>query len=129
TGLLVRKLDDGLDASARDQFGRIRGAASRMARLLDGLGELSRAATTPLKRVPVDLSLLADWVIAEQQDAHPEREFQVTVQPGLATHGNEHLLKAMLSRIIDNARRFSRDDAPVIIDVAGRELDGVLHLS
>lgn len=129
TGLLVRKLEDGLDASARDQFGRIRGAASRMARLLDGLGELSRATTTPLKPVPVDLSLLADWVIAEQQDAHPEREFQVTVQPGLAAHGDEHLLKTMLARIVDNARRFSRDDAPVIIDVVGTEMDGVLRLS
>lgn len=127
--LLVRKLGDGLDATAHDHFGRIRGAVSRMARLLDGLGELSRADTALLKPVPVDLSLMADWVIAEQQDAHPEREFQVTVQPGLATHGDEHLLKIMLAQLVDNARRFSRDGAPVSIDVVGSAAGGMLHLS
>lgn len=127
--LLERKLGDGLDTNARDHLDRIRGAASRMARLLDGLAELSRASTAQMSEGPVDLSLLADWVAAEQQDAHPERDFVVTVQSGLTTRGDERLLKTMLGQIVDNARRFSHDGAPVTIDVAGCELDGMLRLS
>ena len=128
-GLLARKLDDALDDASRDHLGRIRGAAKRMARLLDGLSELSRAATAALRVVPVDLSLLADWVAAEQQDAHPEREFRVSVQSGLMTQGDERLLKTMLAQIVDNARRFSHDGAPVTVDVSGSEADGLLRVS
>lgn len=129
SSLLVQKVGDGLDASARDHLGRIRGAASRMASLLDGLAELSRAATAPMRPGPVDLSLLVDWVAAEQQDAHPEREFRVTVQPGLAAYGDEHLLKTLLTQLMDNARRFSHDGAPVTVDVAAEETDGLLRVS
>lgn len=128
-GLLTRKLGDALDDGSRDQLGRIRGAATRMARLLDGLSELSRAATAPIRRVAVDLSLLADWAAAEQQDAHPDREFRISVQPGLVTHGDERLLKAMLVQVLDNARRFSHACAPVTVDVSGSEADGSVRVS
>ncbi len=129
SGLLARKLGDEVDAAALDHLGRIRGAASRMARLLDGLTELSRAGTAEIRSTVVDLSLLAEWVAAEQQDAHPDREFQITVQSGLATQGDERLLKAMLAQMVDNARRFSHEGAPVVIEVAGEVVAGMLHLS
>ena len=128
-GLLARRLGDGLDDASRDQLGRIRGAASRMAKLLDGLSELSRAATTQLRPALVDLSLLADWAAAELQDAHPGREFRISVQPGLMTHGDERLLKTLLTQLFENARRFSHDGAPVTVDISGSEVDGLLRVS
>nr|WP_222566100.1 ATP-binding protein [Lysobacter antarcticus] len=129
SGLLARKLDEGLDATSRDHFGRIRAAAARMAGLLDGLAELSRASTAQVREGAVDLSMLADWVGAELQDAHPDREFVITVQPDLSARGDEHLLKTMLIQLLDNARRFSHDDGPVSVDVAGTQVDGMLQLS
>ena len=48
---------------------RIRAAAERMTSLLDALNELSRATGAEMKPGPVDMSLLADWVAAELQDA------------------------------------------------------------
>ncbi|KIQ97035.1 ATP-binding protein [Lysobacter sp. A03] len=129
SGLLARKLDEGLDATSRDHLGRIRGAAARMAGLLDGLAELSRASTAQMREGLVDLSMLADWVGAEQQDAHPDREFLITVQPGLSARGDERLLKTLLAQLLDNTRRFSHDDGPVSVDVAGTQADGMLRLS
>lgn len=128
-GLLARKLDEGLDATSRDHLDRIRGAASRMAGLLDGLTELSRASTAQIREGVVDFSMLADWAAAEQQDAHPEREFLITVQPGLAGRGDERLLKTLLGQLLDNARRFSPAEGPVTIDVVGTQADGMLRLS
>lgn len=129
SGLLARKLDEGLDTVSRDHLGRIRGAASRMAGLLDGLAELSRASTAQMRESAVDFSMLADWVAAEQQDAHPDREFVVTVQPGLTGRGDERLLKTLLVQLLDNARRFSPAEGPVTVDVAGTQADGMLRLS
>ncbi|QOW22077.1 MULTISPECIES: sensor histidine kinase [Lysobacteraceae] len=129
SGLLARKLDEGLDATSRDHLGRIRGAASRMSGLLDGLAELSRASTAQIRESLVDISMLADWVAAEQQDAHPDREFLITVQPGLGARGDERLLKTLLAQVMDNARRFSPDGGPVSVDVAGTQADGMLRLS
>ena len=128
-GLLARNLDEGLDESSRDHLGRIRASAARMSRLLDGLSELSRATTAPLRPGLVDLTLLADWVAAEQQDAHPGREFRITVQDGLTGHGDERLLKTMLVQLLDNARRFSHEGAPVTVDVSGHVADGLLHVA
>ncbi|QOW19543.1 hypothetical protein INQ41_00075 [Lysobacter ciconiae] len=128
-GLLERKLDGSLDPSSRDHLARVRGAATRMGGLLDGLTELSRASTAQLRDGVVDLSMLVDWVAAEQQDAHPDRQFVFTVQPGLTARGDERLLKAMLAQLVDNARSFTRHEAPVTVDVAGTHADGMLRVS
>ncbi|MGV8941928.1 MAG: sensor histidine kinase [Lysobacter sp.] len=129
SSLLVARAGDALDPIGRDHLGRIRQAAARMGSLLTALGELSRASVADLKPSPVDLSLLADWVAAELQDAHPEQTFQIRVQPGLSTRGDEHLLKLLLTQLLDNARRFTPEGEPVCVEIDGTGSDGVLRLS
>ncbi|GAB3387563.1 sensor histidine kinase [Lysobacter fragariae] len=109
-----------LDDAERDHLQRIRDAAARMTSLLEGLSELSRATRAELHPAEVDLSLLAEWAAAELREAWPERTWDITVQPGLVTHGDERLLKLMLTQLLDNARRFSITDAPVHVEVTGQ---------
>lgn len=108
-----------LDASERDQLRRVRAAAAGMSSLLDALGELSRATRAELTPIDVDLSLLADWVLAELQDADPHRRVQLQVQPGLFARGDERLLKLMLTQLLHNAWKFSGDADPIRIEVRG----------
>lgn len=108
-----------LDASERDQLQRVRAAAAGMSSLLDALGELSRATRAELTAIDVDLSLLADWVLAELQDADPHRRAQLHVQPGLFARGDERLLKLMLTQLLHNAWKFSGDADPIRIEVRG----------
>lgn len=108
-----------LDEIGREHLQRIRGAAARMAGMIDGLLELSRATRAELRPAPVDLSLLADWVGAELQDAHPERVAEVVVQPDLNTIGDERLLKTMLGQLMDNAWKFSSARDCARIEVGG----------
>jgi signal transduction histidine kinase len=129
SSLLANRAGDALDPTGRDHLARIRQAASRMGSLLAALGELSQAMVADLKPGPVDISLLADWVAAELQDAHPGRVFQVRVQPGLTARGDEHLLKLLLTQLLDNAWRFTPEDEPVRIEIDGRRADGRLLLS
>lgn len=117
--LLGQRLQDALDDTARDHLHRIRDAAARMGALLDSLQQLSQAGRSPLRHAAVDLSMLADWVGAELQDAEPGREAQVDVAPSLSVHGDERLLKDMLAQLLDNAWKFSRTRERVEIAVEG----------
>ena len=120
SGLLASRAGERLDATDQDYLSRIRAAASRMSGLLGALSELSRATRAELQPTPIDLSLLAEWVCAELQDADPGRQAQVAVQPGLACEGDERLVKLMLTQLLDNAWKFSRDNPTTRIEVTGQ---------
>ncbi|MDQ3228298.1 MAG: PAS domain S-box protein, partial [Pseudomonadota bacterium] len=57
-----------LQAEEQDYLQRILRASGRMACLVDGLSELSRVTTAQLAPAPVDLTLLAEWALAELQE-------------------------------------------------------------
>jgi signal transduction histidine kinase len=118
-----------LDAAERMHLSRIRAAATRMSGLLSALGELSRAASASMQAAPVDLSLLAEWVLAELQDAEPGRDVLIEVQPGLSTVGDERLLKQLLRALLENAWTFTRGVEIPRIEVRGRVVDGRLRMT
>ncbi|HEY5850654.1 MAG TPA: PAS domain S-box protein [Lysobacter sp.] len=120
SALLADRANDRLDDTDRDYLTRIRAAASRMSSLLSALNDLSYVTRTELKATTVDLSLLADWVGAELQDAEPQRRAEIHVQPDLQVGGDERLLKLLLVQLMDNAWKFSREREPIRIDVSGR---------
>ncbi|HEY0505145.1 MAG TPA: PAS domain S-box protein [Lysobacter sp.] len=119
SALLADRADDRLDDTDRDYLSRIRSAAARMSGLLSALNDLSYVTRAELKCGDVDLSLLADWVGAELQDAEPHRRAEIRVQPGLHVHGDERLLKLLLGQLMGNAWKFSRDREPIRIEVVG----------
>ena len=118
----------GIDDAGRDYLQRIRDSAARMGAMLDSLQELSSAGRAPLRFEQVDLSMLAEWVGAELQDAHPGRAAQIQVRPGLSVQGDEHYLKRMLAQLMDNAWKFSASRERVEIDVEGEQIGEIVHL-
>jgi signal transduction histidine kinase len=127
--LLEDRASAKLDAAERMHLSRIRAAATRMSGLLAALGELSRAASASMQAAPVDLSLLAEWVLAELQDAEPGRSIEVDVQPGLSVMGDERLLKQLLRALLENAWTFTRGVEHPRIAVRGGPVDGRLRIA
>ena len=127
-GLLEKRCGPQLDDGGRDHLQRIRAAAARMGSLLTGLGDLSTATRSELKPATVDLSMLADWVLAELQDAEPDRVADLEITPDLRVQGDERLLKLMLTHLLGNAWKFSRDRDVVRIQVVGEAREGRLHV-
>lgn len=119
-GLLERRAGDTLDETSRDYLARIRAASTRMGSLLAALSELSAVSRTEPQPAPVDLSLLAEWVVAELADTHPQRQVEVVVQPGLHVHGDERMLRQLLQRLLHNAWTFTADVADPRIEVTGQ---------
>lgn len=123
-GLLDEHHADGLTEEGRGYLQRIRNAAARMDGLIEGLLQLSHAARAVLQTQAVDLSLLAEWSLAELQDAAPGVRIEATVQPGLLATGDERQLKQVFDRLLHNACRFARGEGPVRIDVGGESAGG-----
>lgn len=118
-----------MDDTGRDYLQRIRDNASRMSDLIDGLLELSRATSADMNLQQVDLSLLAEWVGAELQDADPDKRARIDVQPELQTYGDERLLKSLFTQLLGNAWKFSAQRERVEIEVRGSALAEGLQLS
>lgn len=126
---LARTTEGQLDASAQEQLQRIHAASTRMGGLIDALVELARINRVVLRPALVDASLLAEWTLAELQDANPQRSVDVLVQPGLEVIGDERLLKVMLEQLLDNAWRFSSSRPQAWIRVEGERKGDRLFVS
>lgn len=124
---LVEK-DAGLGADSRHHLRRVRAGAARLGGLFDALLELSRAGRAELRLQPVDLGLIADWIVAELRDAEPARDAQLVMEAGLEVVGDERLLRSLMSQLLGNAWKFSRDRDHVSIRVSGERVGGRLHV-
>lgn len=127
--LLDQHAGAGLDATARDHLDRVRGAATRMSALIDGLLALSRAARAPLGVADVDASLLAEWTLAELQDADPTRAVELLVQPGIVVRGDERQLKLLFEQLLHNAWNFSRGRDRVHVAVTAQDMGDHVRIS
>ena len=114
--------------AALDHLQRIRAAAGQAGGLIDGLLETMRASRPPRAPGPVDISLLGDWICAELQDAAPTRAADVQVAPDLWAWGDEHALKQLLGKLLDNAWRFSAHRDRVRIELDGERVGDRMQL-
>jgi signal transduction histidine kinase len=129
TGRVADSAHERLTPGEREQLQRVRDAAKRMSDLLASLGELSRAGHAPLQAGEVDLSLLADWILADLQAADPGRAARLQVQPGLVAHGDDRWLRVMLAQLLGNAWKFSAAAETTRIEVAGERTASGLRLT
>jgi signal transduction histidine kinase len=123
---LLQRQGERLDEGSLAHVQRIRDAAARMGALIEALLEYSRVDRAELARAPVDLSLQAELVLAELQEAEPGRALQARVAPQLWALGDEAQLHGLMRELLRNAWRFSGD--LVEVEVGGERHDGRLRL-
>ena len=78
-----------------------------MGELIDSMLKLSQVSRTEIKPVMVDLYEMAEKVSKRLQEAHPDRQFLFTIQPGLVAHGDAKMLEIILTNLMDNACKFT----------------------
>lgn len=113
-----------LDRVANDHLDRVLGAAARMNLMIDALLTLSRLSSQPLARQPVNLSQLAGYVIEDLKRSAPERDVEVSIEPGLAVQGDPTLLRLVLENLIGNAWKYTARASRARIALRAAEQDG-----
>ncbi|WP_166212048.1 sensor histidine kinase [Cognatiluteimonas telluris] len=120
--------DGSLAPATRAHVARVRAAANRMGGLIDALLELSRANRAELHAEVVDLGLLVECAVALHQEAEPGREARLELDPGLLVEGDERLLRLLVSHLVGNAWKFSRERDCVRIRATGQRVGDRLQL-
>ena len=106
-----------LGEEGADYLRRIRGAAARMEQLIAALLELAQVSQGELQREPVDLSALAESIVAELRRPEPRRDVAVSIEPGLVVHGDRALLRIAFEHLLGNAWKFTGKHAKATIAV------------
>lgn len=105
-----------LDETGKMFLNRVRSETQRMGRLLDEMLKLSRIGQKELVWSPVQISDLVNKVIEQQRTLNPEIEFDLHIQPHLSTWGDSNLLEIMLTNLITNCIKFSKEKNKVNIE-------------
>ena len=95
-------------------------ATSRMSSLIDDLLNLSRAASTPLQHVPVNMTALAKSILGSLAQSG-ERQVEIVVADHCVAIADEGLITVVLENLLRNAWKYSSRKNPARIEFGCRE--------
>lgn len=113
-----------LDRVGNDHLDRVLGAAARMNQMIDAMLALARLSSQPLAQQPVNLSQLAGYVVDDLRRHAPERQAEVTIEPGLQATGDPTLLRLVLENLLGNAWKYSARTPRARIDFGAETIEG-----
>jgi len=114
-----------LDEQGKDYLQRIRKASQHMAELIDALLMLSRMTRKEIHYETVDLSTLAQAILAELRQTQPKRQIEVVIEEGLVVKGDPQLLRVVIENLLANAWKYTSRKPEVRIEVGAlRQEDG-----
>lgn len=121
---LIEDYGEQLTGEARDYLNQINIGSLRMGELISGLLLLSRSTRAELRYADIDLSAMAERILAELARAEPQRMVACAVEPGLAVRGDAVMIEAVLRNLLDNAWKFTQRTAQPSIRVTAEKKDG-----
>ena len=124
-GLLELSLGASATEDQRRRLHRIQSSVKQMSELIDALLVLSRISRHTLRREVVDVTGLVESIITDLRQRDPDRDVQVTIQPGMTVHGDRRLISDLLTNTVSNAWKFTSKLAHARIEV-GQQTDGAM---
>lgn len=124
SAILVDEHGRSLDSEGRHLLAQIRSGAQHMGELIDGLLALARSTRGEMRRDAVDLSALAERILAELARTEPERQVAWDVEPGLVAQGDGRMLEALVTNLLSNAWKYTARTPQAQIRFHGEERDG-----
>jgi PAS domain S-box-containing protein len=107
-----------LDDTAKLYLNYIRSGVQRMGHLIDDLLSLARLSRMEMKLTDVNLSELAEQIVAELRRDHPDRKINIDIEPHIVGRGDRGLLRVTLQNLISNAWKFTQNREDPFIQFA-----------
>jgi PAS domain S-box-containing protein len=122
--VLIDDYYDKLDDEGREYLRRVQSNVARMAQMIDDLLDLSRATRTELQREPIDLTAIAQEMVAELRTTEPDRQVTVIIGDRLTASGDPHLIRLVLQNLLANAWKFTAHSENPTVELAELDQDG-----
>jgi len=122
--ILLDEAKTSLSTEGNDALDRIIRAGKNMSDLIDELLELSRISRSEIEYIPINVSLLAEEVVANLLAANPERKAKITVMPEMSALADPTLVHVLLQNLIQNAWKFSSNKDKTIIEIGEKNISG-----
>jgi light-regulated signal transduction histidine kinase (bacteriophytochrome) len=104
---LLEDYADRLDEQGKSYLQQVRSASQEMAQLIDDVLQLARVTRTEMRQEVVNLSEMAQAVVAEMGEGDQGRAAIINIEEGLSTYGDKRLLRIVLSNLLGNAWKFT----------------------
>ncbi|AOF84661.1 sensory box protein [Hydrogenophaga sp. RAC07] len=120
-GLSQEVLDPQKDAQVLQFQASIVAASQRMSQMIEGLLEYTRLGRAPLDIGPVPLTPLVQGVVSHLRSEQPGQRIEWVLDPNLPIiEADPILLGEVLSKLLDNAVKFTRRSAEPRIEVGAQ---------
>ena len=127
--LLEARSRDRLDDEDRHLLGLQVQAAHHMRDTVDALMQLARSTMQPMTMEPVDLSALAQAVVAELPALKRQEPVAWEIQPDLRALAAPAAMRIVLANLLGNAAKFTRHRSrPAVRMTGARDPDGRLRI-
>ncbi len=107
---------------------RIQRSADRLATMVDGLLQLSRANQDSLDRRPVDIANVARSIAANLEEQDLNRHVTWDIAETLPVQGDPALIESAVQNLLENAWKYTSDATDAHISVQAAE-DGFIEIS
>jgi signal transduction histidine kinase len=91
----------------RHYLERIRAGSQKMGQLIDDLLRLARVVRVEMQRREVDVTRIAEEVIAELREHSGERDVKVDIASDLTAYADPQLVRVVLTNLLGNAWKFT----------------------
>jgi signal transduction histidine kinase len=118
--LLQPDAADGEAAEQKALLDKLATATTRMSSLIDDLLNLSRAASTPIQHVPIDMSALARSIL-DNLKLGSDRQVECVVADHCTAVADEGLITVLLENLLRNAWKYSSRKNPAHIEFGCRD--------
>lgn len=122
--IALEEIDGKNPAAAKEAVKRLINASQRMNVLIDAFIGMARITRADLKLEDVNLSRIAEEVIAFLRSTAPGRNVDVFIQSGVCVRGDERLLRIALENLLGNAWKFTSRTERARIEFGMERQDG-----
>jgi signal transduction histidine kinase len=119
---LITKREPVFDGDAKEYVKRIQSCIAEMKLLIDGLTELAMANAGNDEFKACDLNVILGETLAVMDDEIKEKKVVIKLHPLPVIRGNDFQYRQLFRNVLENAIKFSRENAPPQIDVNARPI-------
>ena len=119
--IILKEIGGTLDPESLRKFNVIRANTEKMSNLIDGLLNLSRASRATLSKAKFDIKSAAMDIWEELRAGNPNRKMELKIHDLPPASGDRSLLRQVLSNLLGNAVKFTRDKDLALIEITGHK--------